>query len=70
MSIHPEGQSCSDRRRVLVLNDLPDRPEYSSLPSVKKVKFAHQPYNNLRQRFPKISPAGGPCISDIGRGHY
>jgi cell division cycle 2-like protein len=41
-------------------------PDFITLPSVKKIKFAHQPYNNLRQSFPKISPNGGPTVSDLG----
>ena len=37
-------------------------PEFSSLPSVKTVTFAEQPYNKLRQKFPRDSTG----LSDKG----
>ena len=41
-------------------------PNFINLPSVRKIKFPHQPYNNLRKKFPKISPNGGVTLSDAG----
>ena len=41
-------------------------PDFVNLPSVRKIKFPHQPYNNLRKKFPKISPNGGVTLSDCG----
>eukprot|EP00898_Chlorokybus_atmophyticus_P008064 jgi/Chlat1/8259/Chrsp78S07698 len=42
-------------------------PEFSSLPSVKKVSFTRQPHNLLRHKFPKASVvAGQPYLSDAG----
>ena len=41
-------------------------PNFVNLPSVRKIKFPHQPYNNLRKKFPKISPNGGVTLSDAG----
>ena len=37
-------------------------PEFSSLPSVEKVTFAEQPYNKLRQKFPRDTTG----LSDSG----
>ncbi|CAH0391260.1 unnamed protein product [Bemisia tabaci] len=33
-------------------------PEYSSLPALQNFTLKHQPYNNLKQRFPWLSAAG------------
>uniref|UniRef100_A0A6M2DG96 Cyclin-dependent kinase 10 n=1 Tax=Xenopsylla cheopis TaxID=163159 RepID=A0A6M2DG96_XENCH len=33
-------------------------PEYSSLPALQKFTMKHQPYNNIKQRFPWLSAAG------------
>lgn len=33
-------------------------PEYSSLPALQKFTIKHQPYNNIKQRFPWLSAAG------------
>ncbi|XP_059612712.1 cyclin-dependent kinase 10 [Phlebotomus argentipes] len=33
-------------------------PEFSSLPAVQNFTLKHQPYNNLKQRFPWLSAAG------------
>lgn len=41
-------------------------PDFVTMPTVKKIKFLRQPYNTLRQLFPKISPGGGATISDLG----
>ncbi len=32
-------------------------PGLSELPNAKKINFSHQPYNNLRQKFPFITEA-------------
>jgi len=42
-------------------------PQYSSLPNVKNIKFATQPYNNLRKKFPATSfVSGQPVLSESG----
>lgn len=33
-------------------------PEFSKLPAIKNFTLKHQPYNNLKQRFPWLSAAG------------
>lgn len=33
-------------------------PEFSSLPALKYYSLKQQPYNNLKQKFPYLSPAG------------
>lgn len=33
-------------------------PEYSTLPALKNFTLKHQPYNNLKTRFPWLSAAG------------
>lgn len=33
-------------------------PEYSSLPALQNITLKVQPYNNLKQRFPWLTPAG------------
>lgn len=33
-------------------------PEYSSLPALQNITLKAQPYNNLKQRFPWLTPAG------------
>jgi len=33
-------------------------PGFSSLPSFKSIKLPHQPYNNLKQKFPQLSQHG------------
>jgi len=41
-------------------------PGFNKLPTVKKVKFAEQKFNNLRNKFPPVNTAGGPALSDEG----
>ena len=65
-----QGKSEIDQiDRVFRLLGTPNEkiwPGFEDLPGVRKVKFAHQPYNKLRQRFPKASPSGAPTVSDLG----
>ena len=65
-----QGKSEIDQiDRVFRLLGTPNEkiwPGFEHLPGVRKVKFARQPYNNLRRRFPEVSPSGAPTISDVG----
>jgi len=66
-----QGKTETDQvDRIFKLLGTPNEkiwPDFPSLPAAKKLTTARQqPYNQLRRKFPKISPNGGPCVSDLG----
>eukprot|EP01132_Coremiostelium_polycephalum_P009962 gene9962-12214_t len=40
-------------------------PDYSSLPFTKKLDIPYQPYNNLKQKIPKLSPNGFDLLNRL-----